>query len=120
MKRIPRLLMVGALVLVASAGTVLAAAPTVASGTLPGSRVYTFFGFVRVDAVVSNGRLTDVRVREYPDHSGTSRRINDFALPYLIRQAVGAQGANIDGVSGATITSEAFAQSLDSAMSKSQ
>ena len=64
--------------------------------------------------------LTDVRM---PGMSGLEAlrqaRKEHAVLPVLlvtafadIREAVGAQGANIDGVSGATITSEAFAQSL--------
>jgi uncharacterized protein with FMN-binding domain len=122
MGRIPRLLAAAALALSAVKGgaTPIPSAPPAPEGTLAGSRIYTFFGFVKVDAVVTGGRLVNVRVREYPDHSGTSRRINEFALPYLVREAVDSQSPNIDAVSGATITSEAFAQSLYSALSKSQ
>ena len=123
MRGIQKVFAAAAVVLAASAWTpqrAIGAPAAVADGTLAGSRIYTFYGFVRVDAVVSKGALTDVKVREYPNHSGTSRRINDFALPYLIREAVSAQSAGIDAVSGATITSEAFAQSLDSALSKGQ
>ena len=98
-------------------GAVRAVAAAAGDSAVPGRRVYTQYGYVQVEAVVANGKLSDVRVREYPNHSGTSRRINGIALPYLIQEAVDAQSADIDAISGATITSEAFARSLNSALS---
>jgi uncharacterized protein with FMN-binding domain len=49
---------------------------------------------------------------------GRSQMINSYAVPILEQEAVAAQGVNINVVSGATFTSDAFAQSLQSALSK--
>ena len=50
---------------------------------------------------------------------GRSQMINSYAVPILEQEAVAAQGVNINVVSGATFTSDAFAQSLQSALSQS-
>ncbi len=47
-----------------------------------------------------------------------SQTVNSAAVPVLVREAVAAQGVNFDVVSGATFTSDAFAQSLQSALDK--
>jgi uncharacterized protein with FMN-binding domain len=70
--------------------------------------------------VIAGGALTDVRVKEYPAHDGTSRRINKVAIPYLVKSAVTAGKAGVDAISGATITSKAFARSLESALAGAQ
>jgi uncharacterized protein with FMN-binding domain len=78
--------------------------------------VHTFYGYLKVEAVISGGALTEVRVPEYPAHDGTSRRINKVAVPYLAKSAVASGGAEVDAISGATITSRAFARSLEAAL----
>ncbi len=87
-------------------------------GTYTGRREYAYYGFVRVRALVSSGRISDIRVLEYPHDNSTSRYINGVALPYLIQEAVGNQTSGVDFVSGATFTSNAFAKSLRDALSK--
>jgi uncharacterized protein with FMN-binding domain len=52
----------------------------------------------------------------WPDHANRSIEINDQALPILVHEALVAQSAQIDQVSGATYTSEAFTQSLQAAL----
>jgi uncharacterized protein with FMN-binding domain len=89
-----------------------------ADGTYTGSTVYAYYGYVQVRAVVSGGKLEKVVLVRVPDHSGTSRYINGIAGPYLASEAVAVQSGNVDVISGATLTSEAFAQSLDSALAK--
>jgi uncharacterized protein with FMN-binding domain len=61
-------------------------------------------------------RLTAVSVPTYPNHTDRSVYINQNALPILRAEALSAQSANINMVSGATDTSDAFAQSLQSAI----
>jgi uncharacterized protein with FMN-binding domain len=51
-----------------------------------------------------------------PSGDGRSQEISNFAGPELAQQAVAAQNANIDGVSGATYTSESYRSSLQSAL----
>ena len=88
------------------------------SGQYLGTREYAFYGYVKVQATVRKGRLTDVTVLEFPDHAGRSRYISSVVLPYLVQEAVSAQSARVDLVSGATLTSDAFAKSLDAALRK--
>ncbi len=71
-----------------------------------------YFGSVQVRTVVINGKVTDVEFLQYPNDRGTSRAINGMAMPQLTQEAIQAQSANVDVVSGATQTSEAFMQSL--------
>ena len=85
-------------------------------GRFSGRREYAYYGFVRVEAVVKNGRLADVRVLEYPNDNGRSHYINSIALPYLVQEAVDAQSSRVDVISGATFTSEAYMKSLREAL----
>jgi len=65
-------------------------------------------------------RLTAVSVPTYPNHTDRSVYINRTALPILKAEALKAQSANINMVSGATDSSDAFAQSLQSAIVKAK
>jgi uncharacterized protein with FMN-binding domain len=86
-------------------------------GQYTGPEVDAFYGLVRVQAIVRNGQISDVQFLEYPTDRRTSQRINAVAVPYLRTEALQAQSANVDIISGATLTSEAFAMSLDQALS---
>ncbi len=110
-----------AALLLAGAGGAFAAPATKVSYTLKdgaftGKREYAFYGYVKVQAIVKNGSLTDVKVLEYPNDNGRSHYINGIALPYLIQEAVGAQSYKVDFISGATFTSDAFIKSLQAAL----
>ena len=63
-------------------------------------------------------KMTKLTVPEYPDHSSRSARINEEALPILTQEALKAQSASINAVSGATDSSYAFAESLNAAILK--
>jgi len=77
--------------------------------------VNTKWGPVQVAAVfASDGSLCDVTTLQYPDSHGKSVRINQQALPILHDRVITAQGTKIYAVSGATITSNAYAASLQS------
>jgi uncharacterized protein with FMN-binding domain len=65
-------------------------------------------------------RLTAVSVPTYPNHTDRSVYINQTALPILKAEALKAQSANINMVSGATDSSDAFVQSLQSAILKAK
>ena len=65
-------------------------------------------------------KLTAVSVPAYPNHTDRSIYINQTALPILKAEALRAQSANINMVSGATDSSDAFAQSLQSAILKAK
>ncbi len=85
-------------------------------GSFTGSPFDAYYGTVQVQAVVSGGKITDVKFIQYPNDRSNSRYINGQAMPLLTQEAVQAQSAQVDGVSGATFTSQAFQQSLASAL----
>ncbi len=91
------------------------ATATPAGATVSGPVVDTQFGPVQVSITVSGGKVTDITAMQLPS-GGHSGRISRAAEPLLREQALQAQSANIDGVSGATYTSEAYAQSLQAAL----
>jgi len=77
-----------------------------------------YYGNVQVRATISGGKITGVTFLQYPHTHSTSVYINQQAMPYLQQEAIKAQGANVDIVSGATYTSQAFIQSLGSALAQ--
>lgn len=87
-------------------------------GTYTGSTEDAFYGDVRVRAVIRGGKLTAVDFLQYPDTHSTSVFINRQAMPMLQQEAIQAQNAQVDIVSGATYTSQAFIQSLSKALSQ--
>lgn len=89
-----------------------------ASGTFAGKRVETPYGPMQVAAVITGGRLTDVKVLRKTDTGSRSVEIDAQSLPVLKSEALAAHSANIDVVSGATYTSEGYAKSLQSALAK--
>jgi uncharacterized protein with FMN-binding domain len=92
------------------------AATSSASRTVDGTDVSTRFGDVQVQVTVRGGRLTAVTPLLLPEDRPRSAQISERAAPILQQEALSAQSANIDAVSGATYTSEAYAQSLQAAL----
>ncbi len=90
-----------------------AAAPV--SGTFTGAPARTQYGPVQVQITVDNGKVTSA-VGQQAATDGRSQMIASVAIPKLQQQAVAAQSANINGVSGASYTSGGFAKSLQSAL----
>ncbi len=85
-------------------------------GQYTGPQVDAYWGQVQVKAIVQHGQITDVQFLQYPSDRRTSQRINSIVMPYLQTEAIQAQNANVDLISGATLTSEAFTQSLQAAL----
>jgi uncharacterized protein with FMN-binding domain len=81
-----------------------------------GSVVGTQYGDVEVAVTVANGRITDVQAVELPFDHSRSAEISDQVAPMLRDEALQAQSAQIDLISGATYTSDAYVQSLQSAL----
>jgi uncharacterized protein with FMN-binding domain len=71
---------------------------------------------VQVAITVSAGKITTAAVPIYPNGNGRDREINARALPVLRRETLTAQSADIDAVSGATVTSDGYKQSLQAAL----
>jgi uncharacterized protein with FMN-binding domain len=84
--------------------------------TYTGSVAQTRWGPVQVGITVSGGRITDVAVPLYPDGNHRDQEINAYALPILRQETVAAQSATIDAVSGATVTSDGYVESLQAAL----
>jgi uncharacterized protein with FMN-binding domain len=85
-------------------------------GQYTGPQVDAYYGWVQVQAIVVHGQISDVKFLQYPNHRRTSQEINNQAMPWLTQEAIQVQNANVDIISGATLTSQAFVQSLQSAL----
>jgi uncharacterized protein with FMN-binding domain len=87
-----------------------------ASGTFAGRSVSTRFGNVQVQITVQNGKITDVTALHLTDAERRSQMISAQAAPILRSEVLQAQSANVQTVSGATITSDAYLTSLQAAL----
>jgi uncharacterized protein with FMN-binding domain len=86
------------------------------SVVVSGGVVDTQYGPVQVEITVRNGRIAKARALQHPSGDGQTDQINAYAVPQLDQEAMAAQSAHIDTVSGATFTSEGYRQSLQSAL----
>ncbi|MCK2199861.1 FMN-binding protein [Corynebacterium callunae] len=102
----------------ATTAATAAAETTVSSndGTYTGVSAPTKFGPVQVQITVSDGQITAVEAIDYPTSNGKDQQINSRAIPKLNQEAVAAQSANINTVSGATYTTDGYITSLQSAI----
>ncbi|MET1075607.1 MAG: FMN-binding protein [Umezawaea sp.] len=89
---------------------------TTDSRTVTGPSVDTRWGPVQVRVTISGGKVTAITVPVYPDGNRKDQEINARALPILVEEAIDAQSADVDMVSGATVTSEGYVRSLQAAL----
>jgi uncharacterized protein with FMN-binding domain len=104
--------------LVTPAAMSFASSAAYADGAYTGPAVDAYYGYVQVQAIIQGGQLARIKVLQYPSDRRTSVFINRQALPMLRDEVVSAQTADVDIISGATLTSEAFIRSLDAALRK--
>src|SRR3954471_1104714 len=97
-----------------STGT--ASQTSASSGSFTGSSVDTRWGPVQVQITVEGGKITDVQAVVYPQENPRDQEINAYALPVLHDEVTAAQSAQIDAVSGATVTSDGYISSLQAAI----
>ena len=90
--------------------------PTATARTVTGQTVQTRWGPVQVQLTVTGGEVTAVNVLQQPSGNGRDVEINNAALPVLKQETLQAQTAQIDTVSGATVTSDGYLTSLQSAL----
>jgi uncharacterized protein with FMN-binding domain len=103
---------------VAAAGSTTTTIPPT-NQTATGEAVNYNFGVLSVSVTVSGTKITNVGIASLDDGGNPrSQSIDQQAIPLLKQQAIQAQSANIQGVSGASYTSAGFQQSLQSALSK--
>jgi uncharacterized protein with FMN-binding domain len=103
-----------------SSGTTAASGSSYKDGTYVGSVADAQWGVVQIKAIIENGKITDVQFLQYPNDRSRSVYINSIADPELTSEAIQAQSANVDIVTGATDSSEAFIQSLSDALSQAR
>lgn len=84
--------------------------------TVNGSSAGTRYGPVQVRVTIRSRRLVAVTALVYPSSGGRDQEISAYALPQLEHEAIAAQSAQIDTVSGATFTSDGYRRSLQSAL----
>ena len=87
-----------------------------AGKTVTGAVSSTQWGPVQVQLSIAGGDITDVTVLQQPNGNPKDEEINAYALPILTKETLQDQSANIDMVSGATVTSKGYVQSLQSAI----
>jgi uncharacterized protein with FMN-binding domain len=87
-------------------------------GKYTGKASDAVYGNIQVRATIQGGRITSVEFLQYPNDRRNSVEINQQAMPLLQQEAIQAQTSKVNGVSGATDTSQAFVQSLASALSQ--
>ncbi len=102
----------------ASSASTRAAATKRAARTFTGSLATDQYGQLQVKLSVKNGRITKIGFTTFVANDGHSAQIDQSAAPVLIRETIAAQSAHIQGVSGATYTSNAYQQSLQAAIDK--
>jgi len=103
-----------------SATTGQATAATYKDGTFNGASEATPYGTVQIAVVISGGKIVDVNFLQMPSDQGHSQEVTSFAKPLLKQTTLSAQSANIDFVSGATTSSEAYQMSLQAALDQAQ
>lgn len=89
-------------------------------GTYVGNAVDVYYGNVQVQVIITNGKITDIQFLQYPNDRQTSREISNQAMPYLKQEAIQAQSASVEIVTGASQTSEGFVESMRSALDKAK
>jgi uncharacterized protein with FMN-binding domain len=104
----------------ATPGTTGTSGSTYKNGTYTGNVTDAQWGVVQVQTVIQNGKITSVQFLQYPNDRNRSVEINNYADPILINEAIQTQSAQVDIVSGATDSSDAFIQSLSNALSQAQ
>jgi uncharacterized protein with FMN-binding domain len=87
-----------------------------AAGTYPGAVVQTRFGAVQVQITVQSGKITDVTALQLTDAERKSVQISNRAAPLLRTEVLAAQSAGVQTISGATVTSVAYLNSLQAAL----
>jgi uncharacterized protein with FMN-binding domain len=96
-------------------------ATAVAARTVTGSAITVgegrrVFGVVQVQLTIQNGKVISAVAVRYPNNESRSTEISNYSIPVLRRELLAAQGSSINAVSGATYTSQAYAQSAQAAL----
>jgi uncharacterized protein with FMN-binding domain len=96
------------------------AGPRYKDGQYTGQDIQTDYGDNQVKVIITGGRIVDIQALQLPFDRQRSAYISQVAGPLLHDEAIKAQSAQIDTISGATFTSDAYAQSLQSALDRAR
>lgn len=99
-----------------SSSTTTTASSAYKDGSYAGKNIWTEFGNVKIGITISGGKITDVNFISMPNNEDHSAMLSEKAEPILKSQTLTAQSTNIDGVSGATHTSQSYIESLQAAI----
>ena len=99
-------------------GTSAAGTGTGVSGTATGDSIATRYGNAQVRVTVKDGKIVQIDALQLQANDPRSVQISSTAAPILQQEALAAQTAGVDAVSGATYTSASYTQSLQSALDK--
>jgi uncharacterized protein with FMN-binding domain len=91
-------------------------APAAARRTINGQAIDTQYGPVQLQVTFVGSRIVRITPLQLPSGQSRDAEINNYAVPILTQEALQAQSARIDTVSGASYTSDGYAQSLQSAL----
>ena len=89
-------------------------------GQYTGQQIDAFYGIVQVQVDIQGGKITNVQFLQYPNDRQRSAFINSQAMPMLQSETIQAQSAQVDIIGGATLTSQAFVMSLQSALASAK
>jgi uncharacterized protein with FMN-binding domain len=93
-------------------------ASTYKDGIYTGTVADAFYGNLQVAVTISGGKITDVTFPQYPNEAGHTAELSQMVMPELKAEAIAAQSANVQIISGATQDTQAFQQSLASALTQ--
>jgi uncharacterized protein with FMN-binding domain len=99
-----------------NSSTSVGAAGATAGQTYDGTVASTRWGPVQVRITVRGGKVVGATALQVPSGNGRDAEINGYAVPILNNEAVSVGTANIDTVSGATVTSIGYITSLQAAI----
>lgn len=99
-------------------GTSAAGTGTGVSGTATGDSIATRYGNAQVRVTVKDGKIVQIDALQLQANDPRSVQISSTAAPILQQEALAAQTAGVDAVSGATYTSASYTRSLQSALDK--
>lgn len=100
------------------ASTPTSAVPEATVVTLDGDAVRTRYGTVQVEVKMTGSTITSVSFLQLTSRDRQSQQINSHSAPILLQETLKVQSARISTVSGATYTSDGYAQSLQSALDR--
>ena len=89
-------------------------------GDFTGLVADAYYGNVQARTVIRDGKIAGVQFLDHPSDRKKSIEINGRAMPLLTAEAIRAQSARVDIVSGATLTSQAFIESLGDALTQAK